>query len=245
MNITEKNVIGELVAQDYRTAEVFAKYGIDFCCRGNQSIIDVCTKKDLNANSLVVDLIKATMGNESTNINYQSWPLDLLADYVEKKHHRYVTERIPVIQKYLTKISQVHGKAHPELLIIEKEFDECATALSAHMMKEEQILFPFIRKMVQSQDTHITAPNFGTVQNPINMMKHEHEIEGERFQKISELSNHYIPPVDACNTYKVTFSLLKEFEEDLHLHIHLENNILFPAAIKMESEITRSSFQVL
>jgi len=244
MDITEKSVIGELVAQDYRTAAVFSKYGIDFCCKGNQSIKDVSEKKDLKADDVVTDLIDTTTSMVNTVIDYKSWPLDLLADYIEKKHHRYVAERTPVIQKYLAKISEVHGKAHPEVVTVTEEFNECASALAAHMKKEELILFPFIRKMVVSDSMEIPSSKFGTVQNPIDMMKHEHEVEGDRFRKIAELSNNYTPPADACNTFMVTYSLLKEFEQDLHLHIHLENNILFPKAIIMESKFSKNSCQI-
>ncbi|MBL7931236.1 MAG: hemerythrin domain-containing protein, partial [Bacteroidia bacterium] len=111
-----------------------------------------------------------------------------------------------------------------------------------HMKKEELVLFPYIRKMVMARENEILVPHFGTVENPIEMMKEEHDAEGERFRRISELSNGYTPPHEACNTYRVTYSLLKEFEQDLHLHIHLENNILFPKAIRMEAEQTESSF---
>ncbi len=161
-----------------------------------------------------------------------------MADYIEKKHHRYVENKIQEITPFLEKVARVHGDRHPELNEIRQLFDASAGELTAHMKKEEQILFPFIRKMVaaQNQNTTVQAP-FGTVQNPIQMMMHEHENEGERFRKIAALTDNYTPPEDACNTYRVTFFLLKEFEEDLHLHIHLENNILFPKSIAIEASL--------
>ena len=109
-----------------------------------------------------------------------------------------------------------------------------------HMKKEELILFPFIRKMAKAkqENTKLDTPNFGTVQNPIEMMMEEHTTEGDRFRKIETLSNNYTPPEDACNTYRVTFALLNEFEQDLHMHIHLENNILFPRAIELEKQLS-------
>ena len=147
---------------------------------------------------------------------------------------------MPVIKQYLNKISSVHGKNHPELLEIEDLFNASAGELAMHMKKEELMLFPFVRKMVNSQSEDIKAhpPHFGTVSNPVQAMMHEHDTEGERFRQISKLSNQYTPPADACNTYKVAFSLLKEFEDDLHLHIHLENNILFPKAVALEKKLT-------
>lgn len=241
MNITEKNIIGELVAQDYRTASVFKSHGIDFCCNGNRTIADACEKKKIESSLLIGKLQQVVQQNgNSATVDYKSWPLDLLADYIEKKHHRYVEQKTQEITPFLHKVARVHGDRHPELLEIEQLFNDSAGELAMHMKKEELILFPFIRKMVKAQNDNepFSLPAFGTVQNPINMMHHEHDTEGERFRKIAALTQNYTPPVDACNTYRVTFSLLKEFEEDLHLHIHLENNILFPKSIELEQELT-------
>lgn len=240
MNITEKNIIGDLVAQDYRTASVFKNHGIDFCCNGNRTIEDACESKNMEHSELIEKLQQAVQKSSNTETNYNSWPLDLLADYIEKKHHRYVEQKIQEITPFLNKVVRVHGDRHTELSEIEQLFRETAGELTAHMKKEELMLFPFIRKMVKMQNGNepFSPPMFGTVQNPIAMMQHEHDTEGERFRKITELTQSYTPPIDACNTYRVTFALLKEFEEDLHLHIHLENNILFPKAIKLEKSIS-------
>lgn len=238
MKIQENQNIGELVALDYRTASVFKKYKIDFCCNGNRTIADACKKGDIDSINILSDL-EAAMQSKVTSTDFQSWPLDLLAEYIEKKHHRYVEDKTLELKPYLDKICKVHGEHHPELFKINEEFLECAGAMAAHMKKEELIIFPFIKKMVSSKSKHqeITKPGFGSVQNPINMMMDDHEAEGERFVRISELSNDYTPPEDACNTYRVTLALLKEFEDDLHMHVHLENNILFPKAIEMENEL--------
>src|SRR5690606_29669799 len=181
----------------------------------------------IDTEQIITDIQKLPEGTQST-IDYDSWPVDLLADYIEKKHHRYVTEKIPIILNYLNKISEVHGDKHPELMEINTLFRSCAEELTKHMKREELILFPFIRKMVSTANPDDLKPPFGTVQNPVRSMMHEHDLEGERFRKIAALSNGYTPPADACNTYKVSYAMLKEFEDDLHLHIHLENNILFP-----------------
>lgn len=238
-NLIEKT-IGEIVAEDYRTAAVFESYGIDFCCNGNRSINVACEAKNINQGELIEKLNSSITVAHTGSSDYKLWPIDLLADYIEKKHHRYVEEKMPVIKQYLKKISEVHGKHHPELLEIEKLFNASAGELAMHMKKEELMLFPFVRKMMSAQSEDIKAhpPHFGTVQNPVQAMMHEHDTEGERFRQISELSNQYTPPADACNTYKVAFSLLKEFEDDLHLHIHLENNILFPKAVALEKKLT-------
>lgn len=238
MDTLEKK-IGEIVANDYRTAAVFKNHKIDFCCKGNRSLTEVCEEKKLNIGLLTEELDAVTQQKETNTIDFNFWDLDLLTDYIEKKHHRYVERNIPVLLQYLNKLCKVHGPQHPELFEINKEFNECASALTAHMKKEELVLFPFIRNLVKATITHqqLNTPHFGTVENPIHMMMHEHDIEGERFRKIAQLSSDYTPPADACGTYKVTFSLLKEFENDLHTHIHLENNILFPRAIKSEANL--------
>ncbi len=236
MNTITEKTIGEIVAQDYRSASVFKKYGIDFCCQGNRTISDACAKKNINPKTVMDDLELAIKTQEDKTAAFTSWPLDFMADYIEKKHHRYVEEKTLEIKPYLDKICKVHGDHHPELFEISRQFNASAGELAQHMKKEELILFPFVRKLVKAkhEGLKIDAPHFGTVQNPIHMMMDEHTTEGERFKLINELSNNYTPPEDACNTYKVTFALLKEFEEDLHLHIHLENNILFPKTIELE-----------
>lgn len=236
MKIESDNIVGEVVAKDYRTASVFHSFGIDFCCKGDRTISEACERKSIEPLALLDALQKEVEQNENKSTDYASWPLDLLADYIEKKHHRYVESRIQEIKPFLQKIVSVHGERHPELAEVAQLFNETSGELTVHMKKEEFILFPFIRKMVRQKSAgeSLQAPSFGTVQKPIAMMHHEHATEGERFEKIASLTNHYTPPADACNTYKVTFAMLKEFEEDLHLHIHLENNILFPKTVEME-----------
>lgn len=240
MNIQENQIIGELVAKDYRTASVFKKYGIDFCCQGNRTISDACAKKNIDSKLVVNDLDVIIQAQGENATDYKSWPLDLLADYIEKKHHRYVEQKTTEILPYLDKICRVHGERHPELLEINEHFNATVGELAKHMKKEELILFPFVRKLAKASHdgSKVDAAPFGTVQNPIEAMMQEHSNEGERFRKIEALSNNYTPPQDACNTYKVAIALLKEFEQDLHLHIHLENNILFPKAIELEKELS-------
>lgn len=240
LHTDSKKQIGQFVADDFRTAAVFSNYGIDFCCKGDRTVEEVCEKNGIKANVLLDELHAVLNANTAQSIDYKSWPMDLLVDYIEKKHHRYVEEKTPVLRQFLDKLCRVHGGRHPELLEINELFIASSGELAAHMKKEELVLFPFIKKMVAASLSQgaIEAPHFGTVENPIAMMKHEHDNEGERFRKIAELTNNYTPPADACNTYRVTFAMLDEFEKDLHLHIHLENNILFPNAIKLEKQFS-------
>lgn len=233
-----KKEIGQYVADDFRTAAIFSKYKIDFCCNGNRTVAEACEKKGLDSSRIIDEINRILNTKTGETIDYKSWPLDLLTEYIEKKHHRYVEEKIPIIRQFLDKLCHVHGQRHPELHKINELFTASAGELASHMKKEELILFPFIKKMVKVKldNGSVQPPQFGTVENPIAMMKYEHDNEGERFRQIAELTDNYIPPADACNTYKVTFAMLDEFEKDLHLHIHLENNILFPEAIKLERQ---------
>ena len=237
-NLAQKT-IGQIVVEDYRTAQIFKNHKIDFCCQGNRSIEEVANKRKLDAQLLLNEIMELPQSNAKESTDFNSWPLDLLADFIEKKHHRYVEEKIPVLKQYLNKLCKVHGDKHPELLKITEHFIGSSGDLAAHMKKEELILFPSVRKMVNAKRTGSTMekPYFGTVQNPVQKMMEEHEVEGECFRQINALSNNYTPPEDACSTYRVTFSLLQEFENDLHQHIHLENNILFPKAVELEKEL--------
>jgi regulator of cell morphogenesis and NO signaling len=240
METLEKTTIGEYVAKDFRTASIFSKYGIDFCCKGNRTIEEACEKKFIDANEIREQIQTVLATKNDNTIDFQSWPLDLLVDYIEKTHHRYVEEKTQILLPFLDKLCKVHGASHPELFEINELFKGCAGELAQHMKKEELILFPFIKKLVKAtlSDEPIQQPHFGTVENPIAMMMHEHDAEGERFRKIAELTHDYTPPADACNTYKVTFAMLQEFEQDLHKHIHLENNILFPKAVALEKKFS-------
>ena len=239
MKPTPQSKIGDIVAADYRTASLFDVYEFDFCCNGERTLAEICEEKKMDTSWLIEEITKVMQQEFNQANDYQSWRIDLLADYIEKKHHAYVESKLNEIPPYLNKIVRVHGDHHPELVLIENLFLKAAGELAAHMKKEELILFPYIRKMIESKKNRLPlqAMHFGTVENPVNMMKHEHNVEGDHFRKISALSNHYTPPADACNTYKVTYALLNEFENDLHLHIHLENNILFPKAIALEDEL--------
>ena len=233
--LTQEKTIGDFVAENFRTAEVFKKYHIDFCCKGGRTVEEACDNKKVSPQQIYQEL-EEIVNRKSEDIDFNSWPLDLLADYVEKTHHKYVEEKSAMLIPYLNKLCKVHGERHPELFEINELFIGSAQDLAAHMKKEELILFPFIKQMVEAKKNGepLPAPRFGTVENPVAMMKHEHEAEGERFVKIAELTNNYEFPDDACGTYQVTYKMLEDFQNDLHKHIHLENNILFPKAIAME-----------
>lgn len=234
--------IGEIVAEDYRTASVFENYKIDFCCNGNKNFNDVCKSKNIDSEKLLNEINSILQSGNDKTTDFQSWPLDLLADYIEKKHHRYVESKAPQIKQYLNKLCKVHGNEHNELFEVKELFDQSADELAMHMKKEELILFPFIRKMSSAMQNNekISPAPFGTIENPIRMMMMEHSNEGDRFNRIEGLTKGFKVPDDGCNTYLVTMAMLKEFQDDLHIHIHLENNILFPKAMQLEKVLIES-----
>jgi len=248
MNI-EQSTVGEIVAQDARAAAIFERYQIDFCCNGHRKLSEACGEErvGLVAGELRELLAGAFAGGGSgpfgggsaapggAAADYGSWPLDLLADFIEKKYHREAAGRIPQILGYLEKIAAVHGEAHPELERIRAVFVESSGELTKHMKREELILFPAIRKMVQTGSVPETF--FGPIANPIGAMEREHEEEGLRMRTMAQLSDHYTVPSDGCTTYRVCYGLLKDFEQALHFHIHLENNLLFPKALAMAKEL--------
>lgn len=234
--------IGDQVSQNWRKAEVFKKYGIDFCCGGKRTVVEACEKKGIDLALVIADLQqieKQTLDNPN---NFNQWELDLLVDYIVDKHHKYVSEAIPFLDELSNKVSHVHGDHHPELIAIAQHTQDVIQELAIHMHKEEMILFPYIKRMLQAKrnKTAIVHPSFGTIANPINMMEAEHTSAGSSMEAIEQLSGQFTTPADACMSYRVLFAKLQEFQEDLHHHIHLENNILFPKALELEAELFAS-----
>ncbi len=234
MNITEDKTVAEVVTENIKSAHIFKKHGIDFCCGGGVSVKKACAKKGVSYSEIKkeLDAIDAV----SKAYNYNSWKLDFLIDHIENIHHTYVEENITLLIQYANRVAKVHGHHYTEVVKINELFTEVANELTAHMKKEELILFPFIKQLVKAEKEGTIAPkpHFGTVNNPIKMMEEEHENAGDIFKEIARLSNNYTPPESACNTFRALYAKLDEFEQDLHQHIHLENNILFPKAIQLE-----------
>lgn len=240
LNTGEKEpTIGDLVTKDFRKAEIFKKYGLDFCCGGKKTLTKACNEKGLDVVQIEKELKDIDQSVKNPSQDYNSWDIGFLADYILNTHHKYVKQAIPVIYEYTQKVAKVHGDNHPEAIVIADKFLAIADELNRHMCKEEDVLFPYIKHLAtaKTDKMKVESSPFGTVQNPINMMEHEHELVGNLFHDIDKLSNNYAPPADACTTFRLSYAKLKEFEDDLHQHIHLENNILFPKAIELEKEL--------
>jgi len=236
-NVMEKT-LAEIVTDNIRAAVIFEEFGLDFCCNGNRSLKSACVEKNVDVQKIINELSSISV-NENGSLNVNDWQLDFLVDYIINNHHQYVRRMIPVISLHADKVASVHGENHPATLKIADLYLTVREELEGHMMKEERILFPQIKQMVltQKENSQFFPPPFGTIQNPIKMMELEHTNAGDAMHQIRELSKNYSHPEDACNTFKALYSELKEFEEDLHKHIHLENNILFPKSIELESEL--------
>jgi len=230
--------LAEIMIDNVRSAIVFEEFGLDFCCKGNRSLKSACEDKNIDMQKLVNELANISDTSSATQ-NVTDWQLDFLVDYIINNHHQFVRRMIPIISLHSDKVASVHGQNHPETIEIADLFLAVREELEGHMMKEERILFPQIKQMVLNQrdNSQFFPPPFGTIQNPIRMMELEHTSAGDAMNQIRELSKNYSHPEDACNTFKALYSELKEFEEDLHKHIHLENNILFPKSIILESEL--------
>ena len=236
-NIDNKTV-AEIVTENIKTADIFKKNGIDFCCGGHVSVQEICEKKGVDYSKIKKEILNIGKSPKSGH-DFNSWDIDFLADYIVNTHHKYVSEATQLIMEYSDKVAKVHGHHYTETVEINHLFHEIANELTMHMKKEEHVLFPFIKAIgkAKKDGSALAPPPFGTIQNPIKMMEQEHTGAGEILRKIAKLSNNYNPPVDACNTFRALYASLEEYQTDLFQHIHLENNILFPKAIHLEKEL--------
>lgn len=228
MNDLKTKKIGEIVTDDFRTSEVFKHFNIDFCCGGNKTIEDVCRENKIDVEVLLSELIhvKNSVSNISTH-NFKEWSLDFLCDYIVNTHHKTVLNLLPQLKFYTQKIADVHGDNHSELIEIAQLFSEINEELLQHLKNEEEVLFPAIKSALK--DSNSSAKEI--IKSEILRMSKEHDFAGTSMDKINKISNNYLVPSDGCKTYFVTFKLLKEFEDDLHIHVHLENNILYPKSL--------------
>jgi regulator of cell morphogenesis and NO signaling len=238
MEISKKVTVGEIVKENYKTAQIFDRNNIDFCCGGGISLGKACEQANVEIALLLPELEAAVQANDPDSKYIDSMELDELCDYIEKRHHAYVSDTVPFLSEKLTKLCNVHGENHPELFKVRELFETAAGNLTVHMKKEELVLFPYIKRMVAHKNNGNSVPSeFGGINAPIQTMLDEHQAEGERFFEMAALTSNYTCPPDGCNTYRITYQTLKDFEQDLHRHIHLENNILFLKALALEEQI--------
>jgi regulator of cell morphogenesis and NO signaling len=236
--ITTTATVGELAATLPHAARVFERFGIDYCCGGETPLIEAC-KSAKAAVSDVLTAINTAVGTTAPGRTYSDLTQRELIDHIVGKHHTFTRTEIQRLVSLVEKVVSVHGSRHPELLSVQKVFDDLANDLIPHLAKEETILFPYIAALdsTQSSGAAHEIPPFITVQNPVRMMFFEHDLAGRLLQELRRLTAGFAVPDDVCASYKNLYAALENFEQDLHQHIHLENNLLFPRAIEMESSV--------
>ena len=242
MNLTTNTTVSELVSEMPAATRVFEKMRIDYCCGGQRSLADACVNAGVDFKDLQIELTLAGRA-QPTEPNFQTTTLENLINHIVVKHHSFTRLEIARLNTLLDKVCMTHGENHPELLEIYVLFRELGADLETHMTKEERVLFPYVIRMeaAAKQQVQLFRPPFGTVANPVRMMMFEHDRAGELLKKIRKLSSDYSTPADACVSYKTLYAALEGLEKDLHQHIHLENNILFPKAVEMEPTVEGNS----
>ncbi len=237
MNFNDETKVRDIALSNPAARQILEDAGLDYCCGGGKSLHEACLHADVPAEEILKRLRENSKRVSPDEANWASAPLVDLTRHIRERHHRYVREAIARVQPLLDKVEAKHGKSHTEIADIRRLFTEVGREMIMHMQKEEQILFPYIDALEKATSAHssVEPPFFQTVRNPIHAMMKEHDAAGELVKQIRKASSEYTAPVDACTSYKALYQDLRQFEADLHQHVHLENNILFPRAVEMET----------
>lgn len=232
----ETTALAEIVRQDSRIGAILDGYHLDFCCGGALTLAHACEERGIDVQRVITDIEALAVPARE----YPDNPIGLIS-HIIACHHNYVRQSLPVIHAHLAKVVAAHGARHPELAFIESEFAKIGTELQQHLLKEEQVLFPYVIALSEAVDNRGPLPPnmFGTIQNPIRMMEIEHQEASERMVAIRELSHGYKAPEDACDTYRLVFEELEAFGRDLYVHTELENDVLFPKAVELEEKAAK------
>ena len=223
---TTQTRISDIVKSHYQTAQVFEKHGLDFCCKGKRPLAEACEEKGFDTEQIFKELQDSVKDSGGADNHYEAWTADFLADYIVQQHHNFVRINSPLLQLHAEKVAMRHGDTHPENLEIRELVEAVVDEMREHMEKEENIVFPMVKKIAKGEPVE-------DFEKLINELESEHTSAGNAFERIRELSNNFMPPANACTTYKLLYAELDAFEKDLHKHVHLENNILFPKAIAL------------
>jgi regulator of cell morphogenesis and NO signaling len=238
MNATTEKTVRELALESSTAPRVLEQFGLDYCCGGNRPLSDACRAANVRIDDVLDALESAALSAQKIDSN-RSWttePLSELIAHINATHHKYTRSEIARLSPLMDKVAAKHGANHPELIEIHSTFQALAQELTTHLMKEEMVLFPYVIRMEEAVTAHepVLPPPFGTIQNPVSMMENEHDSAGNALRAMRKASRDYTAPTDACVSFQTLYTGLAEFEADLHQHIHLENNILFPRATAME-----------
>jgi regulator of cell morphogenesis and NO signaling len=237
MSFTGTTRVKEIATANPRAKRVLEDAGVDYCCGGEKSLHDACMHTNVSPEEILKRLQENSKLAGPDEANWAAASLNDLTKHIREKHHRYVREVIPRVRTLLERVKAKHGQNHPELAGIEERFFDLGQEMYSHMQKEEQILFPYIEALERSAEGKGTLepPFFQTVRNPVQMMMQEHDSAGEALRALRKLSSAYQAPTDGCESYRELYRSLEEFEADMHTHVHLENNILFPRAVELEA----------
>jgi len=231
--------LGEIVKDDFRAGAVLSRFGLDFCCGGHQTLAEAAGRRQIPVGP-VADAIVGLGAPGAQDRADRLWPeLNALTYHIVTKHHEYIREIAPTITAWLEKLVSRHGDRHPELLALRDTFSHLSLDLGQHMMKEENVLFPYIDELAKAARTGTRLPSgpFGTVLNPVRVMEEDHRRAADLLDEMKLLTSNYTPPADACATYRFCFAELERFDADLKIHVHLENHVLFPQAIELEQQL--------
>jgi regulator of cell morphogenesis and NO signaling len=236
----DRRSLSDLVADNVRATAVLERYGLDYCCHGEQTLEEAVRKRGVPL-AEVVRALAALGASTPADRHPDEWnDLGVLTRHIVETHHRYVRDTTPVVSAWLDKLTRKHGAMHPELEMIRETFGRLGDELAAHMTKEENILFPFIDDLAHASRTGGRPPRspFGTLLNPVRVMETDHELAGQLLDDLRRLTGGFTPPRDGCETYRLCFRELERFSADLHRHVHLENNVLFPRALDLEEGLS-------
>lgn len=228
--------LGDLVTQAPGRIPVLESFGLDYCCGGQRSLAEACEQAGVDVIAVSAAIAESDAVGDDSSVDWASLGLRDLTDHIEETHHTYMHSALPNVTALVNKVAEVHGPNHPELLEVREVYGELLAEISDHLMKEEQVLFPLCRELAEA--TEARAFHCGSVGNPIRVMNYEHDSAGELLARLRQLTGDYTPPADACTSYQAMLAGLAELEGDLHLHIHKENNLLFPMALQREAELS-------
>jgi regulator of cell morphogenesis and NO signaling len=234
--ITLETTVGQIVTERPSRARIFERHGIDYCCGGKISLQEACDRKKLDPQAVIQEITthdEKTRGKQETD-----WSQATMGELIENivtEHHDYLREELPRLAFLVEKVARVHGELHPELPLVHQIYQSLKTELESHMWKEEQVLFPLCRDLERAES--LPEIHCGSVNNPIRVMEHEHDDAGEALSRMNQLTDGYAPPEGACNSYRAMLDGLRTLEEDMHIHVHKENSILFPKAAAVEERL--------
>ncbi|HKC65200.1 MAG TPA: iron-sulfur cluster repair di-iron protein [Pyrinomonadaceae bacterium] len=239
MTLDTSTTVRELAVSQPGATRIFEKMKIDYCCGGGRSLADACAVAGVKTEDVwqLLEEVSQSQSQGDETIDFQTASLTRVVKYILDKHHVFTKEEMARLEALAEKVCSVHGQNHPELLKVKSLFQSLCADLKPHMFKEERVLFPYIIRLEDAVNRKQMPmmPPFGTVQNPVRMMMFEHDTAGDLLRELRKVTSDYTTPQDACISYKTLYQALEAFEQDLHQHIHLENNVLFPRAIEMES----------